>query len=70
MKIKRPKGTNDIFGRESYKWQFLENEIRQTCKIFGIQEIRTPIFEYKNLFERGVGETTVLILVRFMKWKK
>lgn len=61
MKIKRPKGTNDIFGRESYKWQFLENEITQTCKIFGIQEIRTPIFEYKNLFERGVGETTDVV---------
>lgn len=61
MKIKKPKGTNDIFGNEIYKWQFLENEIRQTCKNFGIEEIRTPIFEYEKLFSRGVGETTDVV---------
>ena len=69
MKIKRPKGTNDIFGKEAYKWQFLENEIRQACKNFGIQEIRTPIFEYKNLFERGVGETTDVVQKEMFTFK-
>lgn len=69
MKIKRPKGTNDIFGKESYKWQFLENEIRQSCKNFGIQEIRTPMFEYKNLFERGVGETTDVVQKEMFTFK-
>ncbi len=69
MKIKRPKGTNDIFCEEAYKWQFLENEIRQVCKNFGIQEIRTPIFEYKSLFERGVGETTDVVQKEMFTFK-
>ncbi len=61
MKIKKPKGTNDIFGKDILKWEFLENQIRQACKDFGIKEIRTPMFEYKTLFERGVGETTDVV---------
>mgnify|MGYP005769151483 CR=1 FL=1 len=69
MKMKKPKGTSDIFGKEAYKWQFLENEIRQACKNFGIQEIRTPIFEYRTLFERGVGETTDVVQKEMFTFK-
>lgn len=61
MKFQKPKGTNDIFGKEVYKWQKLENILRDTCKDFGIEEIRTPIFEYANLFQRGVGETSDIV---------
>lgn len=69
MKIKKPKGTNDIFGEEAYIWQFVESEIRQTCKTFGIDEIRTPMFEYKKLFERGVGETTDVVQKEMFTFK-
>lgn len=61
MKFQKPKGTNDIFGKESYRWQKLESIIRDCCKDFGISEIRTPIFEYANLFQRGVGETSDIV---------
>ena len=69
MKIKKAKGTNDIFGEEVYIWQFLEREIRETCKKFGIEEIRTPMFEYKKLFERGVGETTDVVQKEMFTFK-
>ena len=69
MKIKKPKGTNDIFGEEAYIWQFVESEIRQACKTFGIDEIRTPMFEYKKLFERGVGETTDVVQKEMFSFK-
>ncbi len=61
MKFQKPKGTNDIFGKDALKWQMLENIIRNTCKDFGISEIRTPVFEYANLFKRGVGETSDIV---------
>lgn len=61
MKFQRPKGTNDIFGKEVFMWQMLENTIRDTCKDFGLEEIRTPIFEYASLFQRGVGETSDIV---------
>lgn len=61
MKFQKPKGTNDIFGDDVFKWQQLESLIRQNCKIFGFNEIRTPIFEYLSLFKRGVGENSDIV---------
>ncbi len=61
MKIIAPKGTNDILGDDIYIWQKIENEIQEICKLFNIEEVRTPIFEYTELFSRGVGETTDVV---------
>ncbi len=61
MSIKRPKGTQDIVPGSVEKWQYLENEIRKICSDYGYQEIRTPIFEATELFQRGVGETTDIV---------
>lgn len=69
MKFQKPKGTNDIFGEDIFKWQQLELLIRNTCKNFGFEEIRTPIFEYLNLFKRGVGETTDIVKKEMFAFK-
>ncbi|WP_069649403.1 histidine--tRNA ligase [Caloranaerobacter ferrireducens] len=61
MTMKAPRGTKDVLPVDSYKWQYLENLFRETCKEFGYKEIRTPIFEHTELFERGVGETTDVV---------
>ncbi len=61
MKIKRPRGTNDLLPPETNNWQLIETKIREICYRFGYQEIRTPIFEYTELFERGIGETTDIV---------
>lgn len=61
MKIQRPKGTRDILPSEVYKWQYIEDVIRKLCTINGYKEIRTPVFEHTELFERGVGETTDIV---------
>lgn len=61
MITKAPKGTADVLPSQSYKWQYLENEIRKICNEFCIKEIRTPVFEHTELFERGVGETTDVV---------
>jgi histidyl-tRNA synthetase len=61
MQVKAPRGTYDILPPESNKWQYIEKVIHETAEIFGYNEIRTPIFEHTELFERGVGETTDIV---------
>ena len=59
--ISIPKGTKDVLPQDSYKWQFVESAARQTAAQFNIKEIRTPVFEHTELFQRGVGETTDVV---------
>ncbi len=59
--INIPKGTKDVLPDQSYIWQFVENTARETARCFGLKEIRTPVFEHTELFQRGVGETTDVV---------
>ncbi len=59
--IKAPRGTHDILPSESYRWHSVEEQIRKICLEFGYKEIRTPMFESTELFERGVGDTTDVV---------
>ncbi|SHG95105.1 histidyl-tRNA synthetase [Thermosyntropha lipolytica DSM 11003] len=61
MQIKVPRGTYDILPPQSSKWHYLEKILRETAEVFGYREIRTPIFEHTELFERGVGESTDIV---------
>lgn len=59
--MKKPRGTQDILPSEVHKWHHVESTFRDVCRRFGYEEIRTPLFEYTNLFKRGVGETTDVV---------
>ena len=61
MIIKAPKGTMDVTPENAYKWQFIENKIREITGEFGVSEVRTPVFEHTELFQRGVGDTTDVV---------
>ena len=61
MLAQAPKGTKDIMPQESYKWHYIEDNIRRISESFGYREIRTPVFEHTELFERGVGNTTDIV---------
>ncbi len=58
--IKRIKGTNDII-ENAYIWEWVENKFRNVAEHFGFSEIRTPIFEATELFDRGVGKETDIV---------
>ena len=58
---KKPRGTEDVLPKDSYRWQFLEQLFREEARAFGYKEMRTPVFEHTNLFERGVGDTTDIV---------
>jgi histidyl-tRNA synthetase len=61
MNFKVPKGTQDILPGQTEKWQKVEGVIRELCKVYRYQEIRTPMFESTELFKRGVGDTTDIV---------
>lgn len=61
MLTRAPKGTNDILPEKSHIWQYIEKEILKICKEYNFKEIRTPVFEHTELFERGVGDTTDVV---------
>ena len=59
--ISIPKGTKDILPSEVYRWQQAEELFRKTAEKYGFTEIRTPIIEHTELFQRGVGDTTDIV---------
>ncbi len=61
MLTKAPKGTKDILPSEVYKWQYIEGLTAGICRSFGYKEIRIPVFEHTELFQRGVGDTTDIV---------
>jgi histidyl-tRNA synthetase len=60
-KINAPRGTADTLPAESWKWQAVEAIAREVASLYHFAEIRTPIYEFSDLFHRGVGETTDIV---------
>lgn len=61
MLTNAPKGTKDIMPEQAYKWHYIEKKWKDICERYGFKEIRTPIFEHTELFQRGVGDTTDIV---------
>lgn len=59
--IKAVKGTNDVLPANSYKWHYMESKMLGTSALYGFREIRIPVFEYTEVFSRGVGDTTDVV---------
>ncbi len=57
-KIRKPRGTQDIFSPEVETWVKIESTARRVAARYGYREIRVPTFEELGLYSRGVGETT------------
>ncbi|TLU85816.1 MAG: histidine--tRNA ligase [Chlorobium sp.] len=55
------KGTKDIFPEESAQWKYVESVVHTLASLYGFNEIRIPVFEYTELFQRGIGSTTDIV---------
>ncbi|NTW83840.1 MAG: histidine--tRNA ligase [Chlorobiaceae bacterium] len=55
------KGARDIFPEESARWKYVEGVVHALAALYGFSEIRTPVFEYTELFQRGIGATTDIV---------
>jgi len=55
------KGTKDILPGEVEIWQTVESEAKRLFELYGYRELRAPIIEPTELFEKGTGETTDIV---------
>lgn len=55
------KGTKDVLPKDAHKNQYIEAICFDIAERFGYKEIRTPVFEHTELFQRGVGDTTDVV---------
>ena len=56
-----PPGTADIFAAEAVRWRELENTAADVFGRYGYGELRTPIFEYTEVFQKGLGNETEVV---------
>ncbi len=52
---------NDILPEVSGTWQYLESVVRAIVQSYGYSEIRVPLLEYTELFQRSIGEVTDIV---------
>ena len=61
MEIKAPRGMQDILPGDVGRWQWAEAQMRELARRHGYREIRTPIVEHTEVFQRGVGAGTDIV---------
>ena len=59
--MRAPRGTRDVLSPEVERWQQVEAAARRTFELYGFREMRTPIFEDSQVFEKGTGEASEIV---------
>jgi len=59
--IQAIRGTKDILPDDIPKWHYLEENFKKATRLFGYKELRTPIFEKTEVFNRTIGEATDIV---------
>src|SRR5947208_15305225 len=67
--IKAVRGTRDLLPPETGTWNFVEAAVRDVFRVHNFQEIRTPILEDLQLFQRSVGEETDIVGKEMFAWE-
>lgn len=60
-KIAGIKGMGDILPEETPVWQRVEGVLRRTVNAYGYRELRVPVVERTELFNRSIGEATDIV---------
>jgi histidyl-tRNA synthetase len=55
------RGTKDILPSEAEKWRTFESLARDTFELYGYRELRAPLFEATELFEKGTGQASDIV---------
>tara|TARA_Y100001970_G_C14238893_1_gene863660 strand:- start:1293 stop:2567 length:1275 start_codon:yes stop_codon:yes gene_type:complete len=60
-KIKSIRGMKDLIPEEIGVWQSIEASIRSVFSLYGFEEIRLPLIEKSELFDRSVGDVSDIV---------
>lgn len=63
------KGTRDILPDEVGEWQRVEEKAKALFELYGYRELRAPIFEATELFERSTGQTSDVVTKEMYTFK-
>lgn len=64
--LQSPRGTHDLLPDQAARWRFIEKSFRTVCARYHYGEIRTPIFESTELFDRSAGASSDLVVTKQM----
>lgn len=59
-KLRAPRGTQDVYGDNMKIWKKIETVAREACERYNITEMKTPIFEHTEVFDRGNDASDVV----------
>jgi histidyl-tRNA synthetase len=60
-KLQPVRGTHDLLPDEYRRFAHVMDTAREVARLYGYREMATPIFEFTELFARGIGETTDVV---------
>ena len=60
-KISTPRGVRDILPEEQKYFTFIKKVVRHRCRQSGFRRISTPVFEFTEVFTRGIGEESDIV---------
>ena len=61
MALQALRGTTDLLVDELKRWVLVEHTVRRLARLYGYQELRTPLIEDAGLFLRSIGETSDIV---------
>ncbi len=60
-KLQPVRGTHDLLPDEYRRFRHIIDTARGMARLYGYREMATPIFEFTELFARGIGEATDVV---------
>lgn len=60
-KLQPVRGTRDLFGEDAERVAHVVATFERLSRRYGFRGVDTPIFEFTELFARGIGETTDIV---------
>src|SRR4051812_49812500 len=59
--LRPPRGTHDLLGGDARRHRHVADTARAVSERYGYGEIATPIFEFTEVFQRTLGETSDIV---------
>ena len=63
------RGTRDIWVEESKVYRHVADTSRLISRLYGYQEISTPIFEFSEVFQRTLGDSSDIVTKEMYKFQ-